>query len=67
METFDGYAYIEDEWRSDKHSTFYLGMRYDEQRIWKYPGSARGTQYSPRLGFRVPMTDRVPSLRMGRI
>ncbi len=57
MRTFDGYAYVEDEWWTDALSSLFMSVRYDRQDIRDYPGSAGAGRVSPRLGFRHPMTD----------
>jgi hypothetical protein len=58
LETFDGFVYAEDTWRTDEFSSLTFALRYDAQEIWGYPGRASAGNVSPRLGFHQPMTDR---------
>jgi hypothetical protein len=58
MHTLDGFAYLQDTWYSDVHSSMTLALRWDERRISRYPGNARAATVSPRIGFRQPFSDR---------
>jgi hypothetical protein len=58
MHTVDRFAYLQDTWYSDLHSSMTLALRWDERRISQYPGNAHEATLSPRIGFCQPFSDR---------